>query len=371
MKLKLGISALFLSFFAVSCSGPKATQKTVDQFYENTKFSPESALKSTSSEVDILVKPIDAASINAESFDLASLDGNYEKEIAIAISKQKEEINNLPKKERNVISAKIKAIETIDEMYRKKEISKEASFLLKERIWYGPDKGRDGSEISSISNSNISTDQFNPYKINNQYLSVFKLSFENKSDVVKKISLKDFQVISGYEQLYPLELKYFEENLKSDPAKIKNVLRMNMPAELVLTPGQKISKYISVPPINSKNNQVTVQYIQGDKYLNFDFDLKQESISKSFILDTYKFYIKGVSEPSTYLIYYSVEFDGYTPFATKGSFIYVEQSKKYKPAKIKIIAVNKLNQKVKIASKVNYNFGDAKNGKVVFILNDN
>lgn len=100
-----------------------------------------------------------------------------------------------------------------------------------------------------------------------------------------KLILKNFNSQVIEEQLYPLASEYFEVNLKGFKEKIKNSYRLNIPNELIITPGQRVNKYIAVPAINSLNNKLQVQFIRNSNVINFEFSVVQQKLKKLIILN--------------------------------------------------------------------------------------
>lgn len=366
MKPTQFFSIFLLSTIIISCAAPeKISKKTISQSYYNISFSPEQILKSNLGKVDVIVTPIDAASINRETFEAASRDGNYEKELATAIEKGKNELDRLSKSEKIFLKGKINGVEAVNKLENANQIPSNTAYQLKLRIWYGKEYGKDGTEVASLSDIETFTDKFNPYKINQKYLSVFKVTFENKGKEVEKLRLKDFQIVSGEELLYPLRVEYFENNLKEEAEKIKNIYRMNMPEELILTPNQRITKFIAIPAINLKNENLQVQMVNGKEIINFDFKVNEKEVSKNYVLESYNIYITGLKD-ALYINYYSaVNYENGVSLALLGDKIFVPEERKKIPASIYIVAIDKETSKVRIASKLKFKFGEATKNRIV------
>jgi hypothetical protein len=366
MKLTQFLSLLLIISFFVGCaSGRKISKKTISHNYYNIKFSPEQIQKSGLGKVEVTITPIDAASINRETFEAASRDGNYEKELATAIEKRKSELDGLSKTERAYVNRKINAIDAVVNLEKENLIPSNTARQLKLRIWNGEEYGNDGSEVTSLSDVETFADNFNPYKINKKYLSVFKVTFENKGNEIEKIRLKELQVVSGEELLYPLEIEYFENNLKEEPEKIKNAYRMNMPEELVLTPSQRITKFISIPAINPKNANLQIQIIRGKEIADFNFMVEEEGTSKNYLVENYDIFTSGLDNSSSYKYYIAVNYKNGVSFATSHSRIYVSEEKKSAPVSVYLVAVNLATSKARAARKINFRFGDEEKNEVV------
>jgi hypothetical protein len=352
--------------FIVGCApARKISKKTISHNYYNISFLPEQIQKTGLGKVEVTFTPIDAASINRETFEAASRDGNYEKELATAIEKRKSELAGLSKIEKAYVNGKINGIDAISKLEKENLIPSNTAYQLKMRIWYGDEYGKNGTEVTSLSDVETYADNFNPYKINQKYLSVFKVTFENKGNEIEKIRLKELQVVSGEELLYPLGIDYFENNLKEEPEKIKNAYRMNMPEELVLTPSQRITKFIAIPAINPRNENLQIQIIKGKDIVNFDFKVKEQGYSKNYNVESYDIFSSGLEDGFTQYYYYAVNYQNGVSFATTDARIFVNEEKMSANASIYAVAIHKTTSKAKTARKVNFRFGDEEKNKVV------
>jgi hypothetical protein len=363
MKVKNYLLGIMTVFFLVGCA-PKISNKIIEHAYYNLTFSPEKVTKTGPGKVEITVMPIDAASINRETFEAASRDGNYEKELAIEIEKRKNELDKLSKAEKAYVNGKINGINAVSKLENEKLIPANTAYQLKMRIWYGKEYGRDGTEVASLSDIENYPDNFNPYKINQKYLSVFKVTFENKGDEIEKVSLKDFQIVSGEELLFPLGEEYFKGNLGQEAEKINNVYRMNMPLELSLAPSQRISKFIAIPAIDTRNENLQIQIIKGKDIVNFDFIVKEQFLNKQYKAESYNIYVSGVEDFANHYFYYALSYENGVSFAANSATIFTSEEKKTLNASIYAVAVHKINSKAKTARKV-FKFVDQKDNKIV------
>jgi hypothetical protein len=358
------IILLFAILFMNSCGTNKILQKTISHNYFNLMFSPAMLTKQIINETEITITPIDAKSLNKDTYEAASRDGNYEKELATEINQIKSELKKLPKQDRIWRQGQINAIESLTKLSKDNKIPFDLAYKLKWRIWKGEDYGQEGTEITSLSDVENYPEDFNPFKINEKYLSIFKITFENKGKEIEKISLKEFQIVSGEEQLYPLGSDYFENNLKERPESIKNAYRMNMPTELTITPNQRITKYIAVPAINSSNNKLQLQFIRNKKVIDFDFAVTEKSERKSYNLEKYNFRVGGFGEPFTYRNFYVIGYKSGVSFATKESYIYVANEKKNDVFSIYAIGINPNTSAVYFGLNENIKFGEAQKNRV-------
>jgi hypothetical protein len=339
-------------------------KKTVTHDHFNISFAPEIIHKSGSDQLGVSIAPIDAKSLNRETFDAASRDGNYEKELTTAIEKQREELSKLPKAERTIINGKINGINAINKLEQDKIIPAFTAYQLRLRVWFGETYGKDGTEVASLSDIEVYADNFNPYKINDKYLSVFKVTFENKGNEILKVSIKEFQFLSGEELLYPLGMDYFENSLKSEPEKIKNAYRMNMPDELLLAPKQKAIKYISIPAINPKNLNLSIQKIKEKEVVNFEFKVIEKALRRNYQFESYDIYQEGLDNYN-YYYYSALTYQNGPSFATASGRIFVSEENKSSPASVYVIAIDRYKSEVKTAYRLNIRLVDQKNNRIV------
>jgi hypothetical protein len=366
MKPNLYLFLILITSFVAGCAPiNNVSKKTISHNYSNISFSPESIQKMGKGNIEITVIPINAATINRETFEAASRDGNYEKELASAIEKSKSKFEGLKKSEKIYINGKIHGIDAINKLEKDNLIPSNTAYQLKKRIWYGENYGKDGTEVTSLSGVDTYADIFNPYKINQKYLSVFKITFENKGNEIEKISLKQFQVVSGEELLYPLGIIYFENNLKDEPEKVKNIYRMNMPEELILTPTQRITKFIAIPAINSRNENLQIQIIKEKEIINFEFKVKEQNVNKDYEVESYDIVTSGLDNSDFYDLYYAVSYKNGISFATKDARVYVSEDKKTIPVSIYIVAIDQTYQNAIIAQKINFRFIEEMENKVI------
>lgn len=347
---------IFLLLFAASAVQKVPQTRTITHRYYNISFYPDQIQKLGLEGVEMTVTPIDAASINKITSEAARRDGNYEKEIVSALQSQKNKEAELSAQERIDLNGKILAFERISEMERAHSIPNAAAFHLKNIIYHGNEYGKDGTEVTSLSTQERFPSTFNPYKVNHNYLSVFQITFENKSSEIKKIALNDFQILSGEELLYPLGFDYFENNLVNERERMQNVLRMNMPDELIITPGQRIGKYLAVPAINPRNELLNIQAIKNRDVVDFQFSLNEEMEIIEYSLERYSIGLTG-RMANYYSAYYVISFENDISYAVKNpSSVYIREEYKNIPANIYAVAIHRNGRSVKTGKLGNFYF---------------
>lgn len=294
-----------ISIFLTNCHSIETI--SVSQNYIKYNFTPVSIEKKIEN-FNIKILPINPQKLNEETYIASIADGSFENEFVNIINNKENELNktsNYSSKE--LIKSKINALEKLLLLENDKKIPSNISNLLMKRIWYGYKYANNGSEIKSLTN-NTYPDTYNPYKVNDKNLSVYKLSFENKSDSIANIYIKNFQILNGESVLYPFKNDYFENYLKGNSEQLKNIYRLNLPEELLITPSQRISKYIAIPTINPIDNKVVIQYIQNSKVENFNFAIQKEEIRNIYNFEEFKINIKWKKNGS-YDYYYAIEFN--------------------------------------------------------------
>ncbi len=351
---------LAIQLILISCSSTKPIKtKNVYQEYYNLNFNPISISDKKINNTIISVTPIDAKSLNKDTYEAALRDGNYEKEFISIIEGWKSKLSSMSRRDRIYTQGKINAFETLDELSRSGNIPSYISVLLKRRI-INETSGRDGTEIESLEDINIFPSEFNPYKVNTNYFSVFKLTFENKGQSVEKINLKEFQIVSNEEQLYPLSTEYFEKNLQDRTETLKNSFRMSMPDELLITPGQKINKYIAVPAINTDNRKLQVQFIRQGDVTNFDFNISKQNTEKTFKLKNYVLSNTGKETRYTHEYFYVINYEDNISYSLKGNQLFVSNDKSKSNTNIYAIGINPLNSQILFGFSKNFTFSKEK-----------
>ena len=351
---------LALLSILMSCSSTKSvTTKSVNQKYYNLNFRPSSISDKKISNTILTVTPIDAKSLNKDTYEAALRDGNYEKEFISIIETWKSKLSSMSRKEKLSTQGKINAFEALDKLTNSGAIPSYLSIHLKRRI-IDETTGRDGTEVESLQGLEIFPSEFNPYKVNSNYFSVFKLTFENNGQSVEKIDIKEFQIVSNEEQLYPLGSEYFEKNLQDRSETIKNSFRMNMPDELLVTPGQKISKYIAVPAINTDNSKLQVQFIRNGQVTNFDFIISKQETEKTFKLEKYGLVNVGKETKYAHEYYYAINYNDKISYTLKSNQLYVNDENRNLTADIYAIGINVLNSGILFGSSKGFIFSNEK-----------
>jgi hypothetical protein len=331
---------LFVLLFA-GCTPTINVQKTVLIDYENTEFTPPEIVKTIRGNITINLRPIDATEINEDTYRQSVMSGNYEKErkqvFVTYFSKMEEK--NLNRTDRNRYEGLKKAFNFLEGLQNTGEISEEIVFNMKGNLIGSENTTMyDGTEVENFSfTTGKYPETYNPYYLNGKYLSVIEVELENNGEKVEKFNIENIQIISGNEQLYPFKIKFFEDNLEGDLERIKNIHRLNMPEEVILAPNQKIKKYISFPALNSFNKELTINHIEGNSVINFNYTVKKSPLSKTFIVDKYLFYPSNTA--STLSAYFVLNLDGKI-YPINDDFFFVPVEKVNKRASVYAIGIS-------------------------------
>lgn len=333
-----------LTWLLLSCGSNKLIQKEITGNYTNVIFTPKEINKSLPNNLSLTIEPIDAKTLNQEIFETMMRDGGYEKQLYSSDIFVEEK---LTKNEKRILE-RYKVVEKyINDLLREGKINQQVAVLFKERIinsLFGTEIGTpgfDGSEIhSSLGNNRYS--EFNPYRVNNNYLSLFRLHFNNKSNSILSVDLGSFQVSDNRELLYPFNNEYFDKNLKDDSEKMKYIYRMNMPDKLTITPSQQTVKYISIPAINPNSEEINVSYIIGNEVVTYPFKLNVETIKEKFVYLLYNIEIKNrnrsfYGEVPQYVLL--VENENNIIFPLRDNTVFINETEKSKPLTIHVLSV--------------------------------
>jgi len=356
----------------IGCAPTKAiTKKEISHVNQVLTFKPEQVKKNIGINTEVTITPIDAKILNKETSAAAKRDGNYGKEFATLIEKRKVEMPGMSKTEKASLNNIINKFNLVNKLVSSGEMAPEIGFAFQYRIIYGPSYGKEGTELVALSEVDESDSKFNPFEINDKYLSVFKLTFENKGKDVEKFNLKNFEVLSGEEQLYPLKNDYFENALKGDIEKVKNVYRINMPDEITLTPNQRITKYFAIPAINPSNTTLVVQHIKDNNVTVYDFQVNNLITKKTHNMESYEIVVKSWKDLSTFDYTFVVQFSDRVYFPTIANRFFVSDERKKEDVSIYLISVDYSTGKSYFSQKVNVKFDQIKNNKISIDLESN
>jgi len=307
--MKINFLALSALLLLGSCGVKKDTIVTYTESY-STEFTPNFLEKNLEDDLKLKIEPINGSDLNREFYLNSNLDGNYSKESSFSYFNF---INNSTSSDRKSESIK-RLFNKLDELVLNDELSKYQASLFKEKIYTyfildTSNYGFNGSENFSASNEILT--EFNPYYSNKKYLSVFKMTFENASSDIKQISIKDFQVFSKDEVLHPFSNEFFDKQFSSekDQDKLKQIYRVNMPDVLRLLKNQPTVKYISTPALNIGNQKLVVNFIKGDKSVDYTYNVEVKKKKEEVRLNSYGIKYKLINGYPNFNIYSYEDFN--------------------------------------------------------------
>jgi hypothetical protein len=106
------------------------------------------------------------------------------------------------------------------------------------------------------------TDISNPYFLKDQYLSTFKVNFDNKTNNSIRFS-NSFELLTENSLLEPLsnyDLSYLLEKSNTlNQYKLANILRYNLDSVLVIPANSSCTKYFSTVPINYNASSIEIK----------------------------------------------------------------------------------------------------------------
>ncbi|MCB9285085.1 MAG: hypothetical protein H6563_13495 [Lewinellaceae bacterium] len=323
------LGTLLVSCFSSSKIPPKEYLK-VNDIDLKISFSPESISKNVESNFEITIQPIDAKEMDGIANQAAAFDGNYEKTVSYTTFIE-EELNrqDLTNHELREINHKKQILESVQLQIHSGDMPAETGGKLMEKILN--EVGIDGTENDFILGTSSA---LNPYKVDNKYLSVFQVTSKNTGNKIQRIKLQDLLFNSGYEQLYPFNNSYFEKLYEKDQSKLRILLRLNFPDELIVPPGETVVKYISVPSLNPSTETLNIRLLQEDATVNYSYQIKFEGRSIENILEKYWFVRSETTGYSVMSYYFVLQTSDNRIFPIKDNTLFVSKEMAGSPISI-------------------------------------
>ena len=292
------ILGLLLSCTSVK-NVPVKEQIRVDEVQQKVQFFPATISQEISADLDVSITPIDAKAMNRITYEATLFDGDYEKKQTTSTTIEETlKSNSLSKEERNKIELRKQIIDFVEKKIQSGEIPKVAGERLSWKLW-NKLEGIDGSE-TRIGRGYPNT--YNPFLLDNKYLSVFQIKFQNKGSSVKRLKLSDIFFNSGVEQLYPFETSYFEKLYTDNQEKTRIIYRLYMPSEMTIPPNESIVKYVSIPSLNPTIQNLDVKIIRENTSKNYSFSVKFDASNQTTILEKVNF--KALDEEKLHVLRY-------------------------------------------------------------------
>lgn len=338
-KYSSSIVFLLLVTLFFSCSPKKMS---INYSYSNVKFTPGQKEDQIASSFSVLVQPIDAQDINEDIAQSLRLDGGYEQERMVS---QFYELKDLTVQQKRAVKRVEAQYRALDEMVSKDIFNSGITNTFKQMIadrdllnqanWF------DGSESLLISPRGWFA-YLNPYRIDNRYLSLFRIIFNNKSEEIQEVNIENIQVSNGTELLYPFKIEYFESVLKEENEKMKYIHRMNMPNRLRVLPGQQVQKFISTPAVGIYE-ELMVSFISNDTVVNYPFSAKMEQYTEKHHYTRYAIPHTAGGQ------YFIIELPNGVSFPIKGKALYINDQYSAEDIKLFSIAVRHSGSRITVS----------------------
>ena len=321
-------SLVLLTIF--SCAQTKPNKQRI-QFDEVRKeivqvanYVPEIRLKNINEGVSVRVQPVDAQSLDIISHQLANNTGNVE--LSFAARKKSDEapeVDPLNAEERLQAQRRRQIFDYLDEMVGEGNINQLSANALKSVVEDLPIN----SGLPAPGTTTDCDENFNPYKFGCNYLSVFEIAVENKSQTTQRIKLTDILIVHGPEQLYPLNSEYFENQLRGKDQKLLNAKRMNFPDQLLVPPGSEVKKYLAVPAIQYADgqNNISINIVDESKTASFDFAVESRREAREITYKQFE-YRPQFSKKEVLGYYMYTEIGDVRAVSNNGALIYVSEN---------------------------------------------
>tara|TARA_B110000908_G_C10223573_1_gene436678 strand:+ start:22 stop:1137 length:1116 start_codon:yes stop_codon:yes gene_type:complete len=275
---------ILLILIFISCSSNKNIAENyieIEDSLIDIQFSPSLLENEIMENLFLKIEPVDAKELNRISYEKTLFGGDYLKEASI-MTLLEEKLNNgeLSQSKKNGLNQKKQRIMYINQMIDSNQMPREIGEALITKLW-DLREGTDG--IESKINTEF-TSQYNPYKIDSKYLSVFKLEFVNESNEVKTFKRESLVFNSGDEQLMPFGIEYFDKVFDQNQEVLRVAHRINLPEELSIPPGQSITKYVSISAINPNVSSIIASALSENISSNFQYSISRGAEKKSIRL---------------------------------------------------------------------------------------
>lgn len=310
----------------IGCGSLKEVpNRVVDHRYQVTLFSPEDVTHDLSTGLTITITPVDASGLNAMTYQFARQDGGYETEYISVFQAVRNSLDDLPKDQRRRMARLVDATEAVQNLIESGSApDAELLQLGLNRMWDRA-SGGNGSDVERITNPFPSL--ANPYRIEGQYQSVFKMRVHNWSSSVQTIRLSDIQVATGVELLYPFAMTYYEDVFQTASAPMANAYRINMPSDLMVPGGATVEKYFAVPALNVHQDAVSVHLLADADSKPFEFRVQTDGQRQRYELQGYRMApSRAVGATAHHGIFYSLRLgDGRLTALTEDEYFLTEE----------------------------------------------
>ena len=321
-------------------------EKVVSHTYQNVIFEPTSNNIELENGFNLTVTPINASDFNSTAFWASTLSGSYEQESIQENYITPDQRETLSRSELNYLENLEEISMEILDTIESGKISEEIGRHLISRMWEGESIGKDGSEVESFTEREMPSTS-NPFHVNNQYLSVFKLELDNQGSSLLYFNKEAIQLHTGIESLKPFSTDYLT-GIHANHLKIENAHRFNLPENLTVLPDQQTTKFIATPAINTEIESIHFNIIdaENNNYETIVFDvstvLEEVEIRMKRLTINAEFDYREPAYPreDSTDFYYAVEIADNRSFPLKSNRFYVTEDELNEKATICIAAFN-------------------------------
>lgn len=340
---------LFLLLVVFSSCTPVETvvhrsmpERLVTRISKDIKITPQSVTNVIDGGVEINIEPIDTQRLDSLSLFAVYRNGMQSGEYVSSQSVSNSVSGDWGSKIEN----------KLDELVANKEISSQVAYALRSRVYQG---GFEGTEPDLFQAAAIKfPNTFNPFYFNEQYMTVFKITLHNKGNSIQKIKHHNFQVNIGDEQLTPFTLSFIEGNISENKNKVQNLHRFYFPEELVITPEQKVTKYIAVPAIDAINQSIMLQYINNEKAYTYKYESVGRVESGDFNLVPILFSLKldGLYEKynETANLFFVLEMENGLTVPIQNDYFYIDREMLDNDMNAYLMLLDKFSKDVRVFS---------------------
>jgi hypothetical protein len=320
------MKALITFIFFISCSFSTFSQKSIRQVMVNEEgynfeinYLPINQ-EIKSSEIFVQIEPISADILDQELYNFSVLDGKFSK---IDLKKSRTEYFNSSKLKAGKSNKKFLE-DGVERLFDELLVSQEEyTELLALVTSYYDDKEKKNETQNKTHDSN-------PYLIDDKYLSVFRIVFENPTannlTFIPKIYIQNGDMIyTPYKTSKLEELLSQSGNLTMH--KSLNLDRLNITDTLYIPAGTKITKYFSVPPIDYTKSGLKIYINDFETPLVWNITTEMNIINEKHLFYSFGIEVIGNGSVTVYTPFILMTKSGNPDHFIQGSDLFIDQDK--------------------------------------------
>lgn len=341
--------------------------RVVNEFETVRAFSPQTVEIDLQKQLHLSISPIDPSRLNELCFNYYNLDGRYKQTQSSESEIASLDLLNIdPRIVDPYYIGQLEAGAMCNRLLSMQLLDSYTHALLTARITQGEDYGFRGSEPYCQTGEGRYSDSYNPFFVQQKYLSVFKVKVQNFSDVVLTLNQRDIQLSFNTETLYPLNQKEMQALYSTEEiGKLAILQRLAMPEVLQLAPGQMIEKYLAFPALNEADDRVFFQVFEGNKVQEAGFELNVEQQEKATKFYAFSFKPKRIML-GQYQFYYCLIFENGIGFPLVDDNVFISEEQLGIPCTLLSVFFEISTGKTYYSKKASFKFAEFPNGKVQF-----